>query len=146
MEKQNVASRKLRNLIINPGFQYRIIAYFSGLFVLTTLSLYLTSFLFFWRLEQKGLNVGIPEGHVFFRFLDNQRASFDSMFIGLALFNFGLLISVGFMISHRIAGPLYKLKRHLENLDSSSPHFQLRQKDFFRDLEPTINQLKEKLK
>ncbi|WP_408099029.1 hypothetical protein ACJVC5_08940 [Peredibacter sp. HCB2-198] len=62
------------------------------------------------------------------------------------VFNFLLLIGTGFMVSHRIAGPLYKLKKHLGEMNRDSQNFKLREKDFFKELEPLVDSLKEKMK
>lgn len=138
--------RNLRNILLNPQFQLRLIGYFLGLFVLTTVSLYSTSFLFFWRLKQKALNVGIPKQHVFFTFLEGQKMELDLLFIALAFINLILLLGTGFIVSHRIAGPIHKLKNHLGQISQTSNSFKLRKKDFFKELEPVVDELKEKLK
>lgn len=138
--------RQTKNILILPKFQLKIIGYFLGLFLLTTASLYSTSYVFFWRLNQKALNVGIPEGHVFFKFMANQKQDLDTFFIALAIINLLLLLGAGLIISHRIAGPIFKLRKYLSALDRDSDSFRLRENDFFKDLEPTVNSLKDKLK
>lgn len=146
MNKVELKPRQLKNILINPRFQIKFLSYFVVLFCLWTLSFYSTTFLFFWRMKEKGLSVGIPEGHVFFQFLSNQKQDLDLLFIGLAAFNFLLLIGIGFIISHRIAGPIFKLKKQLEHDAEDSDEFKLRETDFFRELEPLVKQLKDKKK
>ena len=138
-----VKERTLKNILINPSFQLRLLSYFSIMFLISTASLYSTTYLFFWNMKQKGLTVGIPEGHVYYQFLQNQKHDLDLLFIGLAAVNFFLLLTVGFILSHRIAGPLYKVKQFLENPDEEGK-ITLREKDFFKELEPLLNELKEK--
>lgn len=136
--------RKIKNILIEPQFQLKFLFYFFGLFVITTVTLYSTTFLFFWRLKSKALAVGIPENHVFFRFLENQKHDLDLLFIALAFLNLLLLIYFGFKISHRVAGPFYKIKKYLSVFSSESEEFRLRKKDFFKDIEPIINNLRKK--
>jgi hypothetical protein len=138
--------RQLRNYLIEPDFQLKIIGYFGAVFAVTTVTLYLTVVLFFWRLNSKALGVGIPPGHVFFRFVNNERFDLALAFAGLALVNLIILIGVGFVVSHRVAGPIYKLKNYLRQMSEESPEFRLRKNDFFKDLEPIINDLKTRLK
>jgi len=138
--------RQWRNILIEPEFQLRLLSYFVGLFVLTTISLYSTTYLFFHRLVQKGLHVGIPPGHIFYRFLQEQKAELDWVFVGLALVNLILLLGVGFIVSHRVAGPIFKLKNYLANLTPQSPPFSLRKKDFLKELEPVVSAVKDKIK
>lgn len=135
-------SRKFKNILIEPELQIKLMSYFLILFVLTSISFYSTSYFFFWRLRSKAVQVGIPEGHVFFNFLDNLKYDFDILFIVLALFNLILLIYFGFRVSHRIAGPFYKTKKYLSNIENEAEPFKLRKNDFFKDIEPVINQLK----
>jgi hypothetical protein len=112
--------------------------------VITTGSYYSTTYLFFWKMKTKGLAVGIPEGHIYYQFLENQKHDLDLFFIGLIVFNFLLLLTIGFLISHRIAGPIYKIKAYLEG--SREDVISLRKKDFFRDLLPVVKNLKENQK
>lgn len=138
--------RKLQNLLIERRLQLRLLSYFIGLFLITTATLYSTIFIFFWKLKRKGLDVGIPDGHVFYKFLAGQKHDMDLLFLGLAAFNLVLLISVGFLISHRLAGPYHKLKLHLASLAPDSPDLKLREKDFFQDSSPIVNGLRDRLK
>jgi len=146
MNKVDESPRQLKNILINPKFQFKLLSYFVVLFFITTISLYSTTFLFFYRMKEKALNVGIPTGHVFFKFLGNQKHDLDTLFIGLAAFNFFLLIGVGFILSHRIAGPIFKLKKQLSQISEDPTEFKLRESDFFQELEPLVNDLKDKTK
>lgn len=145
MTQPEQSPRQLKNLIILPKFQFKLMSYFVGLFLLTTVSLYSTTFLFFWRLKEKALNVGIPDNHIFFTFLNNQKQDLDALFIGLAVFNLLLLLGMGFLISHRIAGPIFKLKKQLSTISENSDEFKLRENVFFQELEPLVKNLKDKI-
>lgn len=138
--------RELKNILINPSFQIKLLSYFAGLFFLTTASLYGTLYLFIWRFKEKALKVGIPEGHVFFDFLSYQQHDLNNLFMILVAVNFVILLLVGFILSHRIAGPIHKLKRHLGQQAPASEPFKLREHDFFRELEPIVQQLKDREK
>jgi hypothetical protein len=144
MNQPEFKPRKLKNILINPTFQLKLLSYFIFLFVTSTLTLYSTGLIFFWKMKQKALHVGIPENHVFFRFLSNQKIEFDTLFIALALVNLFLLLGTGFLISHRIAGPIHKLKIFLEQGKSEKADFKLRDNDFFKELEPLIKNKIEK--
>lgn len=146
MTKTEASPRQLKNILINPKFQIKFLSYFVVLFCITTICLYSTTYLFFYRMKQKALNVGIPDGHVFFKFLTNQKHDLDALFIGLAVINFLLLIGVGFIISHRIAGPIFKLKKQMGQDTPDIEVFKLRETDFFQELEPLVKELKEKIK
>jgi hypothetical protein len=137
--------RELKNYLINSAFQLKLLGYFAVMYIITTLCLYSTVYLFFWRFKEKALKVGIPEGHVFFDFLTYQKTDMDQLFLGLAALNFFVLLAAGLILSHRIAGPIHKLKIHLRLEAPASEPFTLRENDFFRELEPIMKDLKEKL-
>ena len=140
-----VKERSWTSILINKAFQLKLLSYFVGLFILTTITLYSTTYLFFWNMKNKGLNVGIPEGHVYYQFLLNQKHDMDMLFIGLAVINLLLLLGVGFIVSHRIAGPIHKLKMFLQD-PKSQDKIQLRENDFFKELGPIVNDIKDKIK
>jgi hypothetical protein len=138
--------RQLKNLLIEPKFQMKLLSYFVALFFVTTISFYSLILLFFYRLNQKALSVGIPPKHVFFDFIGHQKNDIDLMFIGLTVLNLIFLLGVGFVISHRIAGPIHKLKNYLSQIISKdSPDFKLRKNDFLVELSPIINNLKKRI-
>jgi hypothetical protein len=140
-----VKERSWKNFLVERKFQLKFMGYFLLLFVLSTASLYTTTFLFFWNLKKKGLSVGIPEGHVYYQFLLNQKSDLDLLFIALAGLNLVLLFIVGFIISHRIAGPIAKLKKFLQD-PHSEDNFKLRENDFFKELGPLASKFKDKIK
>jgi hypothetical protein len=140
-----VKERSWTSILINPPFQLKLMSYFVVLFILTTITLYSTTYLFFWNMKQKGLNVGIPEGHVYYQFLLNQKHDLDYLFIGLAAVNFNLILVVGFIVSHRIAGPIHKVKQLLQNPDGFDK-INMRENDFFKELGPIVNNVKDRIK
>lgn len=141
----SVKERSWTSILINSPFQFKLLSYFVGLFVITTATLYSTTYLFFWNMKNKGMSVGIPEGHVYYQFLANQKHDLDLLFIGLAVLNFLLLVGVGFVVSHRIAGPIHKIKIFLQD-PKDHDKVQMRQNDFFQELGPIVNDLKDKIK
>lgn len=141
----SVKERSWTSILINSPFQFKLLSYFVGLFILTTATLYSTTYLFFWNMKNKGMSVGIPEGHVYYQFLLNQKHDLDLLFIGLAVLNFLLLVGVGFIVSHRIAGPIHKVKIFLQD-PKNHDKVQMRQNDFFQELGPIVNELKDKIK
>ena len=146
MSTSTKQDRYLKNYILDAHFQGKLISYFVGLFMITSASLYSVSYLFFWKMKDKALKVGIPDGHVFYRFIDGQKADLDLLFVALVIFNLILLVGAGIVISHRIAGPIYRFNQYLKTLGPDSTNLKLRKSDFFKELESTINTLKEKMK
>lgn len=145
ISEDDIQERSWTTILINGRFQLKLLSYFVVLFLITTGTLYSTTYLFFWNMKQKGIKVGIPDGHVYYQFLMNQKHDLDILFIGLAVLNFVILLFTGLIISHRIAGPLHKIKRFVQD-PLKEPPLHLRPNDFFQDLIPALNSLKDKLK
>lgn len=139
-------NRKIKNILIEPALQLRLMSYFVALFALTIITLYLVNYYFFATLKGKAMAVGIPLEHVFFSYLNDQKSMLDRLFFFLAFLNFLFLFVVGFIVSHRVAGPYFKLKRHLKNLNADSPDLRLRNHDLLRDIEPIVNELRDRLR
>lgn len=130
-----------RQYLINPAFQIRFILYTVGVALFAVIAVYLTSNYFFWSFQEKGREIGLAEGHVFFTFLDQQQAYMNRLLLGLAgLFVLGLSFW-GLILSHRVAGPLHRLHNHMWQVargEVTTP-LNFREKDFFQDLTNAYN-------
>lgn len=138
----NPRERNLQNILIDKPFQLKLLGYFLAIFTISTVTLYTTTFLFYWNLKNKGIQIGIPEGHIFYQFLIDQKQNLDVLFIGLACFNLLLMVITVLILSHRIAGPLNKIRKFLKN-PNDIEDFAIREEDFFQDLPHLVNKLKE---
>jgi hypothetical protein len=91
--------------------------------------------------------MGFEKGHPFYLLLREQQDLLNmASFIA-----FGTLIVIvmiaGILISHRIAGPIYKIKLMLDNdIAGKELNIKLRQNDFFLDLAEKINTFAKKYK
>ena len=141
----NTKERNWNNLLIHKTFQLKVIGCLTALFLFSTLCFYSATYLFFWNMKSKGLKVGIPEGHLFYQFLLEEKHDIDIFFLSMAAFNFVLLLSVLVLITHRIAGPINKLKYFLQN-PNTQEDFHLRESDFFQELKPLVNNFKDQKK
>ncbi len=73
-------------------------------------------------------------------FLKTYLATATVLGIAIVLFTFFL----GFILSHRISGPIYAIKRHIRSTRNGDVvKFQLRQSDEFKDIEKDLNYLNE---
>ncbi|MEM7309303.1 MAG: hypothetical protein AAF682_21645 [Planctomycetota bacterium] len=103
MEQQR---HKRRIKIIKPRLQLKLVGIFVGL---ATLSVLLQSILLARRLTQ--LSAEAPAGG------DYLVDALPSIVLEILVFTFGLIIplifAVGVLITHRIAGPIYRFEQHL---------------------------------
>ncbi|MFT5463098.1 MAG: hypothetical protein ACI8QS_001984 [Planctomycetota bacterium] len=92
--------RKIK--LIDPAFQLRVVAVFAGLSVLSFLlqGLFITS-----RMNERSLA------------LAGQESASPSIWVELFVLSIGLFlpltIGVGIVLTHRIAGPAYRMEQHL---------------------------------
>lgn len=89
-----------------------------------------------------GHMMNLPEAHPYFVFYNEfKQKALDAFLIALGI-SFSLTFVVGLLISHRIAGPLVKLKKHFENVAENQAHdgaIHFRDHDFFTELARAYN-------
>lgn len=134
---------KRRQIIINPKFQFRVIGYVLLMALLVIGILYGANQYFFLRLESTGHEMGFPANHVYFQFLREQSRLMNHIFLTTSALIFSIIVFGGALISHRVAGPIYRLCKHLvavcDGRTTQDIHF--RKKDFFPEIPETVNRL-----
>jgi methyl-accepting chemotaxis protein len=131
-----------RNLLINPKFQLSFLAYTLGVSVVTIGFFYLADAYFFWKFSQLGKGLGLPPNHVFFQFLDEQKSSKNLYYAVTAAVSIAVLGVWGLLLSHRVAGPLYRLKKHLQAVAEGKTvsDVRFREGDFFPEVADAYNE------
>ena len=130
-----------RNLLINPKFQLRFV--FENLITAMVVVgvFYAANFYFFWEIARNAKAAGLPADHIFFEFIDSQNSLMTNIFFVAAIFLVLLIAIRGILLSHRIAGPLYRLNKHMRQIadgqTKDAVHF--RKKDFFAELADSYN-------
>ena len=99
--------------LINPRFQLRFLAYMIGAALATIGVFYAAKVIFFVKVRQFFLNAGMPPDHLIFQFLSDQSRLMNLIFLAAALVECALLGALGLMLSHKVAGPLYRLNTHM---------------------------------
>jgi methyl-accepting chemotaxis protein len=136
-----------KTYLINPRFQWRFIGFMATISLLAISLLFLSNILFFRNMEQEALSVGLTRDNPYFDFLQEQKSALASLYFGVSAVVFVLMMGLGIMYSHRIAGPLYnlnnKMKRIASGEDPSPVNF--RRKDQFLELTESFNAMIAKL-
>ena len=133
--------KKRRRLLINPQFQFRFIGYMAMSGLLMLLLFFLANKYFFWKFTEKGLAMGMPPNHMFFKFLEEQRDAMIHIYLVIALAVFTVNVIYGLYVSNRIAGPIFRIQRHIEEWFSGKKETPLvfRKNDNFHELADMIN-------
>lgn len=140
--------RQKRNLLINPVFQLSVIKYFFGIFIMIGFVNLASVYFFFYKFKEKGIEVGLTPDHEFFTFIGEQEFAMYFLMGGALLIGLITLVFGGFIISHRVAGPLYRLTQHMKGFnqgDHELSKVKFRQGDYFNEIETEFNKLVEKI-
>jgi hypothetical protein len=141
MTKSEGKGYKRKVLLINPNFQLRFMAFMVGVSLVAISIFYFANHFFFNEFVQQGKDLGLPADHSFFEFIGEQRARMTVIFAVTALIEFFFISLAGLFISHRIAGPLYRLHKYLSDIASGKDvgKVSFRKKDFFPELADATN-------
>lgn len=134
-------SYKRKIILINPAFQLRVLLFFGGISVVTILSFYGAIEYFFYKFNLLGSELGLPPTHIFFQFINDQQNLMRVIFLLISALVLTFLIASGLMLSHRVAGPLYRLNKYLNQIADGQPvtPVAFRKKDFFQELATATN-------
>lgn len=131
-------------LLIDPNFQYRVIKWMMALSLAPICVFFSAHYYYFWKLKRLGQNLGLNEDHVYFRFIDTQGQELLMIFILCAILTGIIVGAFGLFFSHKVAGPIYRLRAYFREMPDSKLSF--REGDFFNDLPNVINDSLEKVK
>ena len=136
------------NLLIGPRLQLRflIVAMFCNLVV--SAGFLFASYRFIDLFKQKATAVGIPSSHFFFSFMNDQ-ASLLYTLVGIGCFFSVVIVSVCMLyLTHKIAGPVYRIKSDLEAMLATGElkPIQLRDRDELQEVVTLLNAILAKFK
>lgn len=132
--------------IVYPKFQYTLIIVNLMTLSLFTFATFNLIYFSFNKLISTGNEAGLNPSHPFFTFVENQRSEiFTTLGIGLTVF-FILSSIVITYFSHKLAGPLVRLKEYLiaEKHNHKQSPLEFRKNDYFSELPEIINNALEK--
>lgn len=127
--------------LINPSFQLRLMGWMIGM-SLAPISIFLAAhYYFFWNLKKLGQDIQLEPGHVYFRFLEGQSKTQLLIFLICSLLVVLIVALMGLILSHKIAGPIYRLKLHLtqSGKGEATRPLSFRKDDYFLELPAVVN-------
>ena len=125
-------NKKRSNILINPEFQLSIINYVAVLFLVVTFIFFLLNVTFYYILKQKGIDAGLLPSSEYFIFLNKAAKLMSIAFFAVSFVVVFIIYFFGLRLSHRIAGPIYKINTTLDKmLESHTFHeIKLRKNDY----------------
>lgn len=125
-----------RKFLVEYRFQRSFLGYTVGVAVVSVLIFFAAIRYFFWAFENKGIELGLPRGHIFFRFLADERLQMDLILVISGVIVVTAVFLYGLILSNHVAGPIFHLKNYLQKYLSGEKTGQLRfrKNDYFQDI------------
>lgn len=139
-------NREPKIYLVNRRFQYFVI----GLNVLTAVIIILVFFIADRYLMKEALQqaefLGLPVDHPHLMILRKYREMTGKIFGLISVTSLMLLPAIGLIITHRAAGPLYRLCQHLNALADGKTvgPLKFRKDDFFQEIVEPFNRMLER--
>lgn len=140
-------SNRRKIYLINPRFQWRFIGFMAVVSLLAISILFVSNVLFFRNMTQEALAAGLAPDNPYFDFLQEQKSALLLVYFGVSAVAFVLMMVLGALYSHRIAGPLYRLNKHMQAIaDGAEPApVSFRRRDQFQELVESFNKMIDRL-
>lgn len=140
---------KRSNYIINKRFQYTYILLSLVPLILIFIAMYVAHTIFYQQQVAFGQELKLSPDHVYFAMIDYQQQQLNKTLIALGTFIGLINIIWSIFISHRVAGPLYRLtqffKQASESKQATIPQLKFRPKDFFLEIPEAFNKFADRL-
>jgi mannitol-specific phosphotransferase system IIBC component len=138
-------NRQKSSLLINPKFQWTLIGYTACVATLILIAVYGLFTFGFHEFVQIGTQAGLPPDHVYFQFIQMQETTFLRVIAAISVLVAIILIVGGMIISHKVAGPIYRMQKEFNKMREANPvelhPVQFRKGDFFPELADSFNDL-----
>jgi hypothetical protein len=136
-----------RRLLIYPSFQLTLVAINFALLIGAFAAIAIQASRSYAKLREMGASMQLPSDDAYYKFIEFQA---NTLYGYLAVALVLVFVLSGFLtlfISHRLAGPLIRLRRQFEHMAETGKieKISFRKGDFFSDLPPIMNRALERL-
>jgi hypothetical protein len=129
-----------KKLLIYPKFQIPLIVLNILIFFSVTALQLIFSHKAFSNFKELGETAGFDAQHPYFAFIERYEAEFMQYALIGAGVGFICFIIANLILSHKISGPICRLKSFFSGLEKNKkPNLAFRKNDFFSDLPEVIN-------
>ena len=97
----------------------------------------------FWEIKDIAYATGIPYDHAFISRIDQRSFVVDLSFFVLSLSIIFLILGWALWVSHRVAGPIYRIRNEIKKIIDGQPlqRIGIRDHDYFHELKESLNLL-----
>lgn len=131
-----------RKFLIYPKFQLALIGANAVILFMVCTIVGLQSWRSMIRLSELGMRAGLQPGHPYFEFLELQARTFYSYLATGVVAALLLSAAATLLLSHKLAGPLVRLRRYFEDMAVTGKVAQplsFRKGDYLNELPESIN-------
>lgn len=143
MENQETSyKRHFKNFLIYPKFQYSLITINFLLFLMSGVYIFFFFKRSYGKLHLEGIAAGLPVGDIYFEQLIHQESVVQQSLVSALFISFVISSLFTVLMSHRMAGPIVRLKNLLvEGIKTGKLEpLIFRQDDFFPEFPEIFNQ------
>lgn len=131
---------KRRQYLINPKFQWTIVGFFITVALIACTSFYVMIHFYLRDLARVAAKTSLPNDSEFFVLVFSQASVLNSYYVITAMAVFIFIGVGGILLSHKVAGPIYRLQTHMKsNHKDNCPSVKFRKGDFFIELQDCFN-------
>jgi hypothetical protein len=132
-----------RNYLIYPRPQLSIVGYLLVIFWMAMATLYLGVTQTISAIDMEGLRISAAQADLLTQLHQARLSSLNEFFAGFTLISTFVMVAGGIFLSHRVVGPIYRIRMILEQWSRGEKPYPLkcRGEDFFQELFPLIEKL-----
>lgn len=123
-----------KNVLINRPFQFRFVLYTFLPTLISQIVLWVALEIYMNRMVDKGVQANLPPDHFYFRLINEQLSLMKVLFLSVGAVSFLVVLIWALFISHKIAGPFFRMTNMLKADDENLKNFQFRPGDFFPEV------------
>jgi hypothetical protein len=139
----NRPQRKFRRrMLVYPSFQLGMVALNTAVLLAAFTAVGIQAARSFGELQTQGLAADLPPDHSYFSFLQYQESHLTTYLLLGAMAGWLLSLVLTLAYSHRLAGPIVRLRNYLTHVAETGqrPPLEFREDDFFQDLPFLVNE------
>lgn len=123
-----------KNILINKNFQFRFVLYTFLPTLISQIVLWVALDIYMAKMVDKGMQANLPEDHFYFRLINEQLDLMKVLFLSVGAVSFLVILIWALFISHKIAGPFFRMTKMLNENNENLSTFKFRPGDFFPEV------------
>lgn len=142
----NPTTRIRERSFVNKKFQINFILLAFAPIVLNAVVIFIMKAIMFQEKISLGEQLGFPSNHAYFDLMRDQQNFETKVIIFSSIASAFIFLAWALYISHRIAGPMYRLTESFKNAKPNEGlnHVHFRPSDFFQDVPVALNEFLDK--